>query len=595
MLASLAAVVALSASFNPCRQCHWMPAALAAVAEPAAAKAPSKTLHARLLALADAKATAAEPAKAAAPVPGVKLKAKAPKKAAPAKAVEAKPAEAKPAAAKAPAAPEKVVLPSSPPVVSAPRALAEQPSKGADLFKCTACHASLTDGRKPHNPLKGGTCEACHVANPGAVGKCRSPQGTAWKLVAEQPALCQKCHDTSGASTPHPVIKAQGCTACHDPHASKNPTLLKISPVDALCYKCHAKYDDAEFIHTAVKQGKCLGCHSPHQGDAAPLLVDKREVLCFGCHKEPELAKTHGKHQPFIDGKCLSCHDPHRADVKGQLVEKGKKLCLTCHAKDAKPGPATASMKFRIDLTKKVVHKALTQGDCQDCHSAQGPLTRQVQDVCFKCHTKFDELYKFQHGAAKLGDCAVCHDPHSSNNKALLVSDKINQVCFTCHQDDATKQAWVHKPILSDKGCTSCHDAHGGDFKFNLADAEGPDLCLKCHTPMQAKMKVKVPHKALVRYGCTACHDPHASAQQKGLVKPVNDLCISCHKAQADGAHTGIGHKVEGGPDPRRTGQPFSCISCHDPHGTDNPKLFRSGANAQESCKGCHRDKEVFR
>ena len=461
------------------------------------------------------------------------------------------------------------------------------------MNQCTSCHASLTAGRKAHSPLKDGDCSACHVKSPGIAGKCLSPVSTAWKLVAEQPALCAKCHDTSGAVPAHPVIKSQGCTACHDPHASKNPTLLKIWPVEALCSKCHAKYDDAEFIHTAVKRGQCLGCHSPHAGEATPLLIDKREVLCASCHKTADLTAVHGKHAPFVEGQCLSCHDPHRSDVKGQLVEKGKKLCLACHALDARPGPATASMKFRIDLTRKDVHKAVSGGDCQDCHSAAGPMTRPVADVCFKCHTKFTELYKFQHGAAKLGDCAVCHDPHSSNEKSLLTASTVNGLCFKCHQDDATKRKWVHAPIQAPKGCTSCHDAHGGEFKFNFPDAEGNALCLSCHAPLAAKLKAaKVPHKALERYGCIACHDPHASDNAKGLIKLVNELCISCHKPQADGAHTGIGHKVEGGPDPRRPGQAFSCISCHDPHGSDSPKILRAGKTAQESCKSCHANLE---
>ncbi|HEY5675578.1 MAG TPA: cytochrome c3 family protein, partial [Myxococcales bacterium] len=107
------------------------------------------------------------------------------------------PRAAKPAAPPPPKASGKVVMPSSAPVVSAPRALAEAPAAGADPNKCTSCHAPLTASRKPHAPVKGGEC-----------------------------------------------------SACHDPHASSNPTLLKTAPVDALCYKCHAKFDDAEFIHT---------------------------------------------------------------------------------------------------------------------------------------------------------------------------------------------------------------------------------------------------------------------------------------------------------------------------------------------------------
>jgi predicted CXXCH cytochrome family protein len=478
--------------------------------------------------------------------------------------------------------------------LSQPAATAAAPRPGADLNDCFSCHRTLIDGRKPHAPLKGGDCATCHTPAPaGTPGKCKSPKASAWKLVAEQPALCAKCHDTSGAAPAHPVIKSQGCTACHDPHASSNPSLTKIWPVVALCYKCHSKYDDAEFIHTAVKKGQCLGCHSPHAGDAKPLLIDSREALCASCHKTADVAKQHEKHAPVLEGRCLDCHDPHRADYPAQVVEKGKKLCLTCHDAKAKPGPAAASMNFRIDLGKKVVHKPLVTGDCQDCHtqahSSENPglLAKPVIETCFKCHTKFDELYKYQHGAAKLGDCAVCHEPHSSDNRGLLTATG-NALCFKCHQDDLKGRAWVHKPI-ADKGCTACHDAHGADYRFNLTDGDGNDLCLKCHKGVGVKAKVK--HLALDRYGCIACHDPHGADQPQGLRKATNDLCISCHAAQADGSHVGTAHKVEGGVDPRRAGKAFSCTSCHNPHGSDNPKLFYKGANAQEMCTSCHADR----
>ena len=479
------------------------------------------------------------------------------------------------------------------PVVSAPLALAEAPAAGANLSKCTSCHAPLTANRKTHLPLKDGDCSACHVANPGPAGKCKSPVSTSWKLAAEQPALCAKCHDVKAVTPLHPVIKLQGCTACHDPHASKNPSLTKIWPADALCYKCHAKFDDAEFVHTAVKQGKCLGCHSPHSGEAAPLLIEQREQLCFSCHKKEQILKGDVVHPPVAAGKCLDCHDPHRSDSKAQTVEAGKALCLKCH--DAAKKPARNPPAKTLDLTRKVVHNPVKNGDCTDCHQHHASdnaklLKAPPPTLCFKCHARNDDE-KFVHGAAKVGDCVVCHQPHSSPNQTLLTEATTSALCFRCHEDDITGRAFIHQPVREGK-CLDCHEPHSAENRFNLKTGTGVAACTGCH---KGKGEVKVKHQALLLLGCTACHDPHGGPNAFQLIKPVNQLCQTCHTDKLDGMHASSfvagGHMISGDWDPRRKDKSFSCVSCHDAHGSDNPRFFYFGSDGFEMCDACHGDR----
>jgi len=303
------------------------------------------------------------------------------------------------------------------------------------------------------------------------------------------------------------------------------------------------------------------------------------------------------KHAPVSEGRCLDCHDAHGGNLPNNVkAESGSAFCLKCHDAKAPKGQGTPGPAYRIDLGKKVVHAAFKRTDCLGCHDGgHGSdrlklLKKNPVDLCYGCHERKDRN-KFPHSAVIVGDCAVCHDPHASDNPKLVAKPTIQETCFLCHQDDLTGRKVIHAPVA--KGCDQCHDPHGAQHRFALKGGDGKAACYKCHKPVDSG---KVKHAALERYGCTGCHDPHGTSNPAMLAKKVNELCGSCHPDQKDGRHVtpllSSGHVVGGNlVDPHRTGRDFSCASCHNPHGSDNLRLFYYGETVMQSCDWCHGDK----
>ena len=434
-----------------------------------------------------------------------------------------------------------------------PGTVLQPPSASAPAAEsCTGCHAMLVKGRVVHGAIDKHACTSCHRAVANEAGKCRSRTASKWNLVRTEPELC---------------------------------------------YGCHARKDQQKVVHTVIRQGSCLTCHAAHASNFAGLISQPREQVCLDCHDiEPLLTKP-VRHAPVAEGRCLDCHDAHGGTLPNNLrAESGSAFCLRCHDAKAPVGRGTPGTGFRIDLGKPVVHAAFKRTDCFGCHDGgHGSdnlklLKKNAVDLCYGCHERKDKN-RFPHSAVLLGDCAVCHDPHSSDNAKLVAKPTTQETCFLCHQDDLTGRKVVHAPVQ--KGCDQCHDPHGAQNRFALKGGEGKAVCYKCHKPLDTG---KVKHAALERYGCTGCHDPHGTGQPALLARRVNAVCISCHDGQKDGRHvtriSADGHTVGGDlADPRRQGRDFSCASCHNPHGSDSPKLFYFGQTPMESCDGCHGDK----
>ena len=318
---------------------------------------------------------------------------------------------------------------------------------------------------------------------------------------------------------------------------------------DVDCRVCHEQLFKEKVVHAALQMG-CQTCHTA---------IDAKDIP----HK-----KTNNI------GKGLSAEQPD--------------LCFGCHDKS----------KFQ----KKTVHAAVSMG-CTGCHNPHSSknaklLVSELPDLCFNCHDKKSFMGKKTiHPPVMGGMCTGCHNPHASDAPKLLLSEP-PALCYNCHDKTKFTGKQVHAPIGAGM-CTSCHAPHQSDNE-KLLISQTPELCYKCHD--KAGFSKKNVHVPVAGGMCLGCHRPHAAAEPF-LVKsdPVN-LCLECHPRVGKIPHAVAGFSAGGHPlgykqkkkkaieDPARPGKRFYCGSCHDPHSSDSPRLFRFGAKSgMELCVNCHK------
>lgn len=126
------------------------------------------------------------------------------------------------------------------------------------------------------------------------------------------------------------------------------------------------------------------------------------------------------------------------------------------------------------------------------------------------------------------------------------------------------------------------HPAFSDDF-------ETQNECLKCHVDELSQPNIH----GIAQADCAHCHSPHGTQTKYPyrLSKKTNDLCLYCHRRISNG-HPVMGHPIYLAKDPMNPRQEFTCLSCHNPHSSEMPKLFRfnynNGAAQGNPCRVCH-------
>ena len=219
---------------------------------------------------------------------------------------------------------------------------------------------------------------------------------------------------------------------------------------------------------------------------AAGAVTAQDGPVCADCHDEVAASMTHQIHmriQEFeVQGHavgCVGCHgdgaqhmeegDPALIRTFADKTAEDAAACLSCHQSKGLP-EWHASTHAMEDVT------------CFECHGIHEK--RNPNASCKSCHA--DSYAQFQlpsHHPVREGKmgCISCHDPHAASEAQLRHNDmRVNDLCYTCHQDKEGPFIFEHEPVVED--CTLCHQPHGS-VADNLLTANEPMLCYQCHEP----------------------------------------------------------------------------------------------------------------
>jgi len=178
-----------------------------------------------------------------------------------------------------------------------------------------------------------------------------------------------------------------------------------------------------------------------------------------------------------------------------------------------------------------------------------------LEQSCINCH---EGLPSADSGASMKADCNICH-------KAIVGA------------------TFIHSPVEM-KECSSCHN-WSAEKHAVVVEKGVPQVCYECHSDKQAQVDSSTtPHP--IAGECLTCHSQHGTEHKHLLKQNVYTLCTNCHNDYK------INHPV--GRHPLRyakiknTSEEISCVSCHNPHGSQNEGLLKATGGRMESCTQCH-------
>ena len=174
----------------------------------------------------------------------------------------------------------------------------------------------------------------------------------------------------------------------------------------------------------------------------------------------------------------------------------GNKACADCHTNITRQFPGSAHA--RVHLATAQLAGGTGCESCHgpgSKHVAAGGgrgvfvvNPRQDAAACFQCHLETHAEFNLPHRHPVIENrinCVQCHDPHGSDifkPAGGLAMARLNESCAQCHREQTRPFVFEHEALR--EGCTVCHAPHGSINRKMLVESD-PNLCLKCHAQVQ--------------------------------------------------------------------------------------------------------------
>jgi predicted CXXCH cytochrome family protein len=163
---------------------------------------------------------------------------------------------------------------------------------------------------------------------------------------------------------------------------------------------------------------------------------------CSQCH--PRLFPSHMFFKPFsmsenlpldLEGniRCITCHNC--LSNKCELRRNKAKLCMICH--DCMKGMSCIIGVAHLGNSDNNIDQHAHT--CLACHDGVIGPSKNAKGLMVNKH------YRFKNGFRDISNtgiiivdgiitCTSCHNPYKSKDKRLVVSNKANQLCSSCHK-----------------------------------------------------------------------------------------------------------------------------------------------------------------